>query len=150
MKQFFLLLCIVIVGDLNAQVISVDRGFFGVSLYNENGDRLTRPEIEALAEYGFNVDVYKTVQKKLFIADTFICVSSAALLYSTCRKPFLKKNLEDDPMAKAIMYPSCVIFFISGFLYKRFQQQIEKEVDVVNKRFIIQPSSEGIGLSFAF
>ncbi len=140
----------------NSQVIQVDgEWFFSIGLCNENGERLTLAELDALSDSGFDMDYFNKLRRRFITCEVIMAVSDVALLYAGCYRIFGghqedERGVWQNKVADSIETTSMVVAAASAILGIVWWRKMNKQVELFNQKAIIQPSENGLGLCLSF
>lgn len=118
------------------QKIEARTNLLGYSkLYHEDGSRLSKSEIDALSDYGFDADKFKRVNIACSVG-TIVCWTSVAM---ALRKP-------DDRRS----FPFLFLVSAGYSVYYYGDAWKVREVGSVNKKMSFGVSESGVGIQYHF
>ena len=156
MKCRLLFLFLLLSLGARAQIIDTYEGLFiaGV-LCNSQGERLGNNEVEALTEYGFELDRYKSLRKQSIIADSFFLFAFVPFTYTAFYDEIIgqkieKNNVRYSKVDRVLGTPSIIVMAGAAVWRIVCYKKMQKEVDILNSKMNLLPSNSGFGLSLTF
>lgn len=157
MKRHIITILVLLCSILNAnsQVIQSDVRLFSIGLCNENGERLTQTELEALSDSGFDMDYYNKLRRRIITCEVVIAINDVVILCAECYRIFWghqedERGVWRNKMADSIETSSMVVAAASAILGIVWWRKMNKQVELFNQKAVVQPSENGLGLCLSF
>ena len=153
MRRFLLLVVFSLPSTLSiAQTIRVEGYYFrGLPLYDEQGSRLSKEDINGLAEYGFNVHNYNRLHTVDISCDVVIHLCFATVIYAKIDHGKLIQRGNTEYYERDIIGASAVaVALLAGGVKEFCRYKVKKDLKKVNEKISIQPADSGLGLALVF